>query len=204
MNEENGKTIKISLGNSKIGNVPNLSLPPIITCRAEAPCAGNCYAAKCYNRWSSVKNAWDHNFALYEEDRESFFRQLHHWLRMNEPRRFRFFVGGDFPDRLFMRRIFKVIKDNRNISFLAFTKQYEMVDNLYSEIPSNLNLILSMWPDLEVPDLVNYLPSAWLTTDDRFDKYFTTYISCKENCAECMYSCWSAVSPNLPVKFNLH
>ena len=38
--------VSISKGNSKMGAIPSVSLPPITTCAAGCTCAKKCYAAK--------------------------------------------------------------------------------------------------------------------------------------------------------------
>ena len=35
--------VTISQSNTKLGMIPTISLPPIITCRKNAPCAKDCY-----------------------------------------------------------------------------------------------------------------------------------------------------------------
>lgn len=203
---QDGMRLKISKGNRKIGNVPNISLPPVTTCQPKVPCINNCYALKTYNRWPEPRNAWSSNLELYNEDPERFFDELCVYLALNRPYRFRFFVGGDFPDVEFAKRIFDIASTYDAINFLAFTKRYDYMKELLRVIPDNFKVVLSIWPGLSVPDLINYLPSAWLSEDPRFSVFFkdSPYIRCPGKCDNCGYKCWAALNPELPVVFNLH
>ena len=96
-----GIRLKISTGNSKLGPVPNISLPPILTCRDDAPCVKDCYAKQFFIMYPNVRNAWSKNYHLYKEDQLTFWGDLVMFLTLERPRRFRLFVGGDFPDKEF-------------------------------------------------------------------------------------------------------
>lgn len=201
-----GMVLKISNGNSKIGDVPNLSLPPITTCRPQVPCIGDCYALKAYNRWPNVKNAWESNLKLYLEDPDKFWGDLCLFLAVTNSRRFRLFVGGDFPDTEFFARIMDIFRTYSSISVLCFTKRYEFVYKHIDTVPSNVNLIISTWPGLKVPDIVRVFPSAWLEGDERFYDWFpdNPVIYCPGKCGECGYKCWNGVSVDLPVIMKKH
>ena len=188
-----------------MGAVPNLSLPPVLSCRPGTPCIEKCYAKKFY-AWPNVKNAWDSNLQFYYDDRVAFFDKLRDWIQLNEPRRFRFFVGGDFPDLMFLTNTIAIARTFPDVSFLAFTKRYEYITQYWEAIPDNYNIVLSMWPGIEIPDIAKLMPTAWLSIDDRFQHFFngSSYIKCCSNCGECGYSCWGKVSVDLPVMFDLH
>ena len=198
-----GMSLKISPGNSKIGGIPNLSFPPIVTCNPDIKCGKDCYALKAYCRWPSVKGAWDHNYKLYLEDSKRFFNDFCLFLAIEQPQRFRLFVGGDFPDQGFFYTMVDIVSTYKNTSFLCFTKQYDFVEPYVKYIPENFKVILSMWPGMEVPDMTDYMPTAWLSCDDRapLDK---AHVKCPGKCDECDYLCWDAVSVDLPVIFDKH
>lgn len=194
--------LKISLGNSKIGATPNLSLTPLASCRDNVPCIKDCYAIQFYKMWPSVRNAWDNNLNLYLRDRFKFFIGLNNWLGYNLPSRFRFFVGGDFPDQQFVINSIATAVAFPSIQFLVFTKRYEFVSGYRKSIPSNYKVVLSMWPGLDIPDDAHEFPTAWLSCDDRFKDFHSgSYITCVGNCGDCGYSCWNAISTELPVLF---
>ena len=203
---QDGMKLKVSRGNSKIGEVPNISLPPVTTCQPGVPCVNDCYALKAYNRWPAPRNAWDSNLQLYTEDPERFFDELCIYLSLSNANRFRFFVGGDFPDIDFTAKVFDIATTYSDISFLAFTKRYDYMKELLQVIPDNFKVVLSIWPGLPVPDLTASLPSAWLKEDARFSVFFkdSPYIRCPGKCDNCGYKCWAAINPELPVVFNKH
>jgi hypothetical protein len=194
-----GMKLKVSLGNSKIGKVPNVSLPPISTCRADPPCAKDCYANKLYRMYPNVKAAWDSNLALYQEAPDQFFGELSMYLTFHKPERFRLFVSGDFPDEVFFVRVMDVFASYPMTQVLCFTKRYEFP--LYVA-PPNVNLVLSLWPGLTIPDIAQDFACAWLADDDRREP--GTHVRCHGNCVGCDYKCFSAVSPNLHVVFERH
>lgn len=197
-----GMRLKISQGNSKLGRMPNLSLPPIVTCRDNAPCIKDCYAKRFYLMWPNVRNAWDSNLEFYKENPDGFFRELCIYFATEKPKRFRLFVGGDFPDFEFYERFLDIADTYRDISILCFTKRYEFVDAM--EVPpSNMKVILSIWPGLEIPELAYYLPTAWLSTDDRLPKFLGSdpYVVCPGRCDDCHHKCWTA---QLPIVFQKH
>lgn len=193
--------LKISPGNSKLGTVPNISLPPIVTCMDNAPCIKDCYAKQFYLMWPNVRAAWSNNYKLYMEDPDKLFGDLIVFLTLESPRRFRLFVGGDFPDQEFFVRFMDIIWSFPKIEFLCFTKRYEFVKDC-GVVPDNFKLVLSIWPGLEIPDWTDKFPTAWLSCDDRFKS--ETYIKCGGKCYDCGYQCWSAISPELPVVFDKH
>lgn len=194
-----GMRLKISEGNSKLGKVPNLSLPPVITCRPDVPCSADCYAVKFYRMWLTVRDAWDANLQFYREDPDGFFHDLILYLAMKKPKRFRLFVSGDFPDEIFFDRIMDVFGSYPDTQVLCFTKRFEYP--LYIA-PQNVNLVLSMWPDLEIPEIAADFPCSWLAEDDRRPE--ATHIRCVSNCVECGYKCFTAVSCDLHCVFDKH
>lgn len=197
-----GVRLKISPGNSKLGPVPNISLPPILTCRDDAPCVKDCYAKQFFIMYPNVRNAWSKNYHLYKEDQLTFWGDLVMFLTLERPRRFRLFVGGDFPDKEFFDKFLDIAITFSDINFLCFTKRYEFVEDAIGCVPPNLKLVLSIWPGLEIPDCACQFPTAWLSNDDRFQA--ETYIKCGGKCYDCGYQCWSAISPELPVVFDKH
>lgn len=49
--------ISISNGNSKMGLIKSVSLPPVVTCAKGCPCANDCYAVKLQRIYKTVKSA---------------------------------------------------------------------------------------------------------------------------------------------------
>ncbi len=176
--------LKVSLRNSKLGEIPNLSLTPGRSCVKNIPCfTDGCYANNAYKRYPNVKNAWDSNFEFYSENPLKFFWEFREWFEGNNPERFRLFVGGDFPDGLFYLLFEHFARDHSSTDFLVFTKRYEYD---FSYKPKNLQVILSTWPGHPLP-LNTGLPWSWIEGDDRIPE---TYFRCPGNCFDCDHVCW--------------
>lgn len=143
------KSVTISKGNSKMGAIPSVSLPAIITCNPDAPCArpgSPCYAAKLQNRYSNVRNSYDSNLEIYRAE------PLRYWEEVKEAasmaRFFRYHVSGDIPDAAYFLHMVKLALELPHTQFLAFTKQHRIVNTVISagiEIPANLKIIFSNW-----------------------------------------------------------
>ena len=118
------KEINFSLSNSKLGGfIPSLDLPPVITCRKNAPCVKGCYALKgrfCYpNKKDSMRN----NLEQYRKDAQGFFDAIIGFLNDNDVayRFFRWFGAGDIVDEAFLRGMVRVAASCPDTKFLAFT-----------------------------------------------------------------------------------
>ena len=60
--------VTLTTGNTKMGRVLNISLPPVLTCDHNLPCyQKGCYAMRsAYNMYPEVRNAWDGNYAVWK------------------------------------------------------------------------------------------------------------------------------------------
>ncbi len=190
--------LKISMKNSKLGRMPNLSLPPGASCIDDAPCLSTgCYAMKSYRLYPNVTEAWGSNLELYKLSPNQFFDDWHEWLEVNKPQRFRTFVGGDFPSEGFYGDYERLAEEHQRTSFLVFTKRY---DYDFSLKPENSEVILSTWPGLELPKNKE-LPWSWLEEDPRKpDEYFR----CVGKCDDCGHTCWDKLSGKIHVVFPKH
>ena len=93
--------VSISKGNSKMGAIPSVSLPPIITCPANAPCAKKCYAAKLARIYPSVRKSYENNLDILNSDWDEYWRQVRGAVSM--ARYFRFHVAGDIPNAAYFK-----------------------------------------------------------------------------------------------------
>lgn len=201
MNELN---LKISNGNSKLGNIPNFSLTPIKTCSEEAckTCAvEGCYACKLYKLRKSVKDAWDWNTRLVLNDMDIVENELNKYFNaMNAPRFFRIHVGGDFVNHEYAEMWARVAKKAERTNFLAFTKQWEAIRGI--EFADNVSIVLSDWPNTKIPkDLLELYSVAWI--DDGRDCIPKEAIECPGNCSACGV-CWSLAKMGIDTKFRKH
>jgi hypothetical protein len=142
----NEKKLSISAGNKKMGAIPSVSLPPIITCPKGAPCAAKCYAAKLCRIYPTVKSAYQNNLDLLNENWGAYWEQVRAAVAVT--RFFRFHVSGDIPNAAYFKEMVITAKKYPHTEILAFTKQYEIVNNyisVFGSLPENLHVIFSEW-----------------------------------------------------------
>lgn len=177
--------IVISPGNNKVGKIPNVSLPPIISCVKGVPCATEklCYSLKAWNAYPSVRHARLHNWNVWKREPSRYFSNLTDYLCENNPPYFRFHVDGDIPNKDYFKRMLQLCDGFPSTRFLAFTKHYDLPLGL---CPYNLSVIPSAWPGLALPD--NTTRIAWME-DGRENRYRSARFDCHGNCSEC-YACW--------------
>ena len=202
----------ISTGNIKIGKMSNISLTPIVSCAGCVTiCAKDCYAMKAYKQYPAVKNAWDTNYREAMEDMTKFFTDIVAKIKKTKKTFFRWHVGGDiinleyFMGMVFVAKMFPIIK------FLAFTKQYEVVNEFRSgskgrhagkwELPANLQVVFSAWPSLEMRNPYKF-PVAFMQ-DGSETRVDGSEIECPGSCEGCGM-CWSLSSIGKNVVFHKH
>lgn len=154
---KNNLTVSISAGNSKMGAIPSVSLPACITCNPNAPCFKLCYAAKISRIYKTVDAAYKRNLDILKSDPGAY------WLQVKAAaitaRFFRYHVSGDIPDTRYLNNMVNLAWDLPNTQFLAFTKQYNIVNNYISAgggIPKNLKIIFSNWGNWKCENPYNF------------------------------------------------
>lgn len=185
--------VSISKGNSKMGAIPSVSLPPIITCPKNTPCAKKCYASKLCRLYPTVNKAYQNNLEILRTNQNEYFNQVFNAVRMS--RFFRFHVSGDIPNYDYFASMVAIAWDNPHCEILAFTKQYKIVNDYISDhipppLPQNLHIIFSEWGDLTPPNPYN-LPTAAVIFKGTEPK--DEWKICGGNCAECAcrgVGCW--------------
>ena len=138
--------VSISKGNNKMGAIPSVSLPPVITCPKGAPCAAKCYAAKLCRIYPSVKAAYQNNLDILNENWNEYWQQVR--AAVSVARFFRFHVSGDIPNAAYFKEMVITAIQNPHTQILAFTKQYDIVNNyidVFGALPENLRIIFSRW-----------------------------------------------------------
>ena len=191
--------LHISKGNMKLGKIPNISLPPVTTCRPRVPCAKQCYAQKAMRLYPQTRKAWTENLDFLELSGEAeFFTQVSEWLAQNKPTHFRWHVSGDTPSTLYAVLVYQIAKIFPDVKFMMFTKRWDLLPD--QPPPENLAVILSMWPGLRNPKGFEDFPRAWLSSDKRKPNF---YFKCPGRCDEC-YKCWDIVDLGYDVVFDLH
>ncbi len=183
--------VSISKGNSKMGAIPSVSLPPITTCAAGCTCAKKCYAAKLCRIYPSVKKSYENNLAAYLKNPESYFGQIKKAAAVQ--RFFRWHVSGDIVSPLYLAGVVGIAAELPKTEFLIFTKQYEIVNdyiNFAGDIPQNLKIIFSAWPGMDMPN-PHKLPVAQVIFKGQ--EPADSWKVCGGNCTECAcrgVGCW--------------
>ena len=188
---ENTLKVSISKGNRKMGAIPSVSLPPIITCKNCSSCAKKCYAAKLARIYKNTRDAWDRNYRIVCQDRNAYFDQVAAAAMVSGF--FRFHVSGDILDIDYLDRMCKTARKCKNTQFLAFTKNYEDVNAYLAshKKPRNLHLIFSLPFDGARIDNPQNLPTAAVIL--RGSEPAPNYKICGGNCTECAcrgVGCW--------------
>lgn len=210
-----GKRIIISKGNSKMGKIASLSLPPCRTCDHALPCyMGSCYGKKLYRLRPTVKHAWDSNWDLLTagETKAEYFRKISEYLSRHQPALFRWHTAGDIPDSDYLARMFAIAKMYPDTKFLAFTKKYNLMESKLkgrwltrwrNETP-NLRIVISVWPYLPVPPkLLKKFPAAYMRDPRDPDPRIPFCVSeCSGSCDTCG-KCWNLAN-GASVVFNKH
>jgi hypothetical protein len=185
------KKISISNGNSKMGAIPSVSLPACVTCNPSAPCFKKCYAAKLERIYSSVKNAYARNLDILNDDPAAYWQQVKAAAVVT--RFFRYHVSGDIPNAAYFAEMVKTAEDIPTTKFLAFTKQYQTVNDFINAggvIPENLKIIFSSWGAWKCEN-----PHSLPTSEVIFKgcEPSENWKICGGNCTECAcrgVGCW--------------
>ena len=189
--------IHISNGNNKLGAIMNISLPPVVTCPNCSSCAKYCYAIRSSNRFTDTAMGWNENYVLFLTDPNRYFAEISKAVKTQ--RFFRWHVSGDIVNGSYLAGMIQVAIDNPKVEFLAFTKAYQIVNATIDNgavIPSNLHLLFSAAPGVEMPNPYN-IPECHINFAD---PALNTYCGgaeyeyhCTGNCTECAingYGCF--------------
>ena len=196
--------ISISPGNAKMGAIPSVSLPPIITCPSGCPCAAKCYAAKLCRIYPSVKRAYQKNLDILRNNDLDYWYQVRQAAKLTKY--FRYHVSGDIPDYHYLNWMVTIAEDIPGTMFLAFTKQYNIVNDyidLFGALPPNLKIIFSEWENRPIPNPHN-LPTAAVIFKGK--QPAPNWQICGGNCAECANAgagCWE-LKPGETIAFYEH
>lgn len=188
--------VSISKGNSKMGAVPSVSLPPVKTCSPEAVkhCGKKCYVKRyVVRRQKTVGAAYERNLYILNSDPVKFWREVNAAVAMAT--HFRFGVSGDIPDLPYLLNMIDIANRNPHCEILCFTKQYDIVNFHLKEhaLPKNLHIIFSAWKGLPMDNSHN-LPEAHVFFKDGTTTAKDGARYCSGNCYECAIdnaNCWS-------------
>ena len=187
----NKKKISVSPGNSKMGYIPSVSLPPIVTCANCCTCAKKCYAAKLCRIYPSVRAAYNRNLDILKNDMAEYFAQVKQAAAMSTY--FRYHVSGDIISTDYLLHMVQIAEELPRTMFLAFTKKYDLINEYINGggvIPGNLKIIFSEWPGMDL-DNPHGLPVAHVIF--KGTEPAPEWLICGGNCSECAcrgVGCW--------------
>ena len=98
--------VKVSRGNSKMGEIPSVSLPAGITCRGDCECNQKCYAKRLERLRKNVHQAYEYNYKLLNDSPDIFWREVEASIMMS--RFFRFHVSGDIPNDDYLHKMIEI------------------------------------------------------------------------------------------------
>lgn len=212
--------MKISLTNSKLGGqIPSINLPPIITCRKNAPCSHLCYARKGNFCYANVKKSHLENLRHYQENPKNFFDTIIAKLNgLTTYKFFRWHSAGDIVDMQYLEGMVRVAKECPQTKFLCFTKKWELVNQYCDKqlidyvnpeetiLPTNLRIVFSMWDNDYNQTVKNpyKFPTTWVRfKDGSVDQLIPeTSLPCTGKCYECV-ACWT-LQPGQSTVFKQH
>jgi len=201
--------VHISKGVTKLGqSIPSVSLPAVVTCRPDAPCAlsRKCYAMKGRFSFSHNKELLARNLDIWRSDPEGFRRDV--TIAAFFSQFFRWHSSGDIPDAAYLAMMVDVATRLPCTRFLCFTKKFELVNEYldqHAAFPNNLKIVLSAWGDFKPPNPHN-LPVAYVRFKHGETQIPENALACSNYCGDCVASgcsCWD-LEPGQAVVFNEH
>lgn len=174
--------MSISSGNSKLGNIPNISLPPIKACENCAHCKSDCYALKAYRMYPSVRKSWDENLSYYNDSPLMYFVQIRAYLTDKKPSLFRWHVSGDILNQYYLNNMVSIAITFPDIKFLAFTKMFKLN---YSKCPDNLSIVFSCWVGMTKPRQKKGVAGFYWLQDGKEKRIPKKAIECFGSCENC-------------------
>ncbi len=193
--QHDGSPVKIHIsgGNMKLGAIMNISLPPVGTCHNCSSCKHYCYAVRSYNRLPDTANAWNENYLLFITDPGRYFSEISKAVKLQ--RFFRWHVSGDIVNGRYLAGMIRVALENPKVEYLAFTKAYQIVNAAIAAgavIPSNLHLLFSAAPGVDMPNPYN-IPECHINFADPAQNTYCGGAEyeyhCTGNCTECAINC---------------
>lgn len=182
--------ISISKTNSKLGTIYSINLPPVVTCRADAPCVKECYARKGNFVFRNVKQSHQNNLDEYKNNPRMYFTQV--ISNTFNLRFFRWHASGDIVDAPYFAGMVDVANACKDTAYLCFTKKYEIVNeyiNKNGALPENLRVIFSAWGDW-LPDNPYNIPVAYVFDKNKDNSNIPEdAFPCGGKCYECL-ACW--------------
>ena len=121
----------------------NFGIPALKTCPMAAACGKFCYANKGAYIWPVVKAAYEYR---YQESKKANFPQVvvSKLLKKRKLEKVRIHDAGDFYNKEYLYKWFKIAELMPNIEFYAYTKQVKMLKDNWKNKPDNFTIIFSI------------------------------------------------------------
>jgi len=121
----------------------NFGIPALKTCPMKDVCGKYCYANKGAYVWPVVKKAYEHRF---EQTKKANFPEIaiKALSKKRKLQKVRIHDSGDFYNKEYLYKWFKIAESMPNIEFYAYTKQVKLLKDNWSNKPSNLTIIFSL------------------------------------------------------------
>lgn len=194
MNYEKLPNLSFSEGNRKTDSlVPSISLRPILDCGNCSCCSKSCYDFRNDFRFDDSYYSRAKNYVVWTKNPKLYFEEISLYCRRKVA--FRFNIGGDIVNEMYLKGIIKVAKENRHCKFLVFTKMFDLCNEYFSKHrkPSNLQIIYSGWVGQEMPNPHNFPTSHPIFPNGETSASDGARL-CTGNCSECLVSnkgCWT-------------
>jgi hypothetical protein len=135
--------------------------------------------------YPGTRAAWRRNEYLAKHHPDEYFSQIAAAVAEAKPRLFRWHVAGDILSTDYLGSMCRIASANPHTHFLAFTKNFKIV-NEYEDreaIPGNLVLIYSAWPGLSFSNTHGHR-IAWMQNGSE-TRVPADAIECPGNCESC-------------------
>lgn len=186
--------VYISEGNSKTGKlVPSVSLVPVMCCPNCASCSKLCYDVRTDCMFPGVQRTRANNTAIWKADPDRYFREISEAIKKNGFRFFRWHIGGDIVNERYFQGMCEVAASHPDTKFLAFTKNFKVVNEHAEDIPQNLQILFSDWVGQDTPNPHNFPTSNPLFADGSTTAKCGAYF-CPGSCTNCALTetgCWT-------------
>lgn len=197
-------------GNTKLGAVLNVSLPPPKTCGATMPCFRDnvCFAMKhAYLLYPETRASWNGNWRALMRNRSAYFQAINEAIRRSNIRLFRWHIGGDIVDENYLVWMIDIAMNHKDVRFLCFTKKYDIAQKweaMCKAAAPNLTVVLSAWPGMRLPRMASKRwPIAWMRDPAAPDRRIPAdAVRCDGGCDKCGL-CFN-MKPGQSVYFNKH
>lgn len=121
----------------------NFGIPALKTCPMKDVCGKYCYANKGAYAWPQVKQAYEYRF---QETRKADFPELalSELKKKRKLEAVRWHDSGDFYNKEYLYKFFKIAESMPDKTFYAYTKQVKLLKDNWQSKPKNVIIIFSI------------------------------------------------------------